>query len=185
MTASGKFIVRIDPKLHARYQTLARRRKISLNQLVAETLAQASPRAEKFALAVSQAYGASILGILIFGSEVRGEALASSDIDILVVLENSRKVERELYRIWDREVESKLGERYSPQFSHMPTDLRAAGGIWLEVALEGEVISDPKGVVRTTLSQLRQLISSGHYRRKIAHGHPYWVVEGKGAKVAE
>jgi hypothetical protein len=104
---------------------------------------------------------------------VRGEARRTSDVDLLIVLGDGVPIRRDLYTAWDKQVMPALGEKYSPQFSHVPKG--NVSSLWLEVALEGQIDFDPHGRVRQVLYKIKEEIASGRYRRKISHGHPYWV----------
>jgi len=67
------------------------------------TVAQ-SPRTQLLATlrsALSAAYGSRLRGIVLFGSEARGEARADSDIDLLVLLDEVTDYGGELRRCLD------------------------------------------------------------------------------------
>ncbi len=118
-------------------------------------------------------FGDELIGLLRFGSQVRGDALESSDDDYLIVLDSNKKLSRDLYRVWDHKIS--VDSKISPHFCHLPNDLLNAGGLWLECALNSDVIFDPSDLLRKSVKELLVLIASGHYLRKLSHGHPYWV----------
>lgn len=119
-----------------------------------------------------------LLGIVIFGSAVRNERTKSSDIDLLIVLDQNKAIDRTLYSSWDLDLESRMGKEYSPQFSHCP-DMESISSLWLEVAMEGEILYDPSEQIRKILRLIREKVAEGIYQRKMIHGHPYWVRKEK------
>ncbi len=122
---------------------------------------------------VLKTWGGDIEGLVLFGSFARGRQTASSDIDLLVVLNSNVILDRDVYSRWqfnkfdDREV--------APLFVHIPGDGEKIGGLWFEVALDGIVLFDRELHLSRFLSRVRDLIAGGHVRRKVTHGHPYWV----------
>jgi predicted nucleotidyltransferase len=177
---SGKFVLRVDPTLHLRLKQEAEARKTSLNQWVVAHLEGLSPMNPTYDVdsrliaAVAAAFGADLLGVILFGSTVRGERRENSDIDLLIVLKKHRPIDRTLYRVWDKQVATVIGDEYSPQFSHVPS-LEAVSSLWLEMAIEGEILFDGEGSLKELLRLIRGQIAKGIYCRKTSHGHPYWV----------
>ncbi len=129
-------------------------------------------------------YGDNLLSVVQFGSSVRGEARASSDIDLLLVMSPEESIDRGLYRKWDAEIAPYCELPYSPQFSHMPHE-ESPSSLWLEVALEGVVVFASTPQVQGVLSRLRERIASGEFVRRMSYGHPYWVHEQRSLKRAK
>lgn len=192
--ASGRFVLRVPPELHRRLRDRALGEKLSLNSLCVRFLeaslqgepvasARATPGLDLGLLeAVAREWSADRVGVALFGSAARGDATAASDIDLLVVLEPDARIERSLYDRWDRIVRSRgrrADDRVSPQFVALPDSPDEAGGVWLEVAREGIVLDDAGGRLARFLIALRDHIAAGAVTRKKAHGHPYWVREGR------
>ncbi len=105
---SGKFVLRLDPKLHSSLQEFAKRRKLSLNQFCIERLLGNVGQGTEFGLALLEAishalkiYGDELIGIVFFGSWARREQREGSDIDLLFVLEEGISIKRELYNQWE------------------------------------------------------------------------------------
>ncbi len=121
-------------------------------------------------------FGADLVGVVLHGSWVRGEATAGSDIDALVVLEPARPITRDLYRTWDRTSMEHDGHVVEVHFVHLPDLDGAPGPVWLEVALDGMVVADREGRIARTLAQVRRAIATGTKVRRSAHGQPYWTV---------
>ncbi len=188
MKASGNFIVRVASELHAELRQVAAKRGVSLNSLCASLLQegrhfhQGSTSDESKTSAVVRAcrdaFGERLEGIVLFGSLARGEATATSDADLLLVLTAGTSIDRGLYREWD-EIEvvrdGLAGHACSPQFVSVPDGDRAFGGLWYEVALDGQILWDHRGVVARVLRALRLQMLAGVVERRLTHGHPYWV----------
>ena len=117
-----------------------------------------------------------VLGMVQFGSTVRGEATEQSDTDLLLVMDPKTPIERHLYQTWETLLK-KLSVKtdYAPQFVSLPDDPSLVGSLWYEVAMEGRVLIDPTGRVHQFLSQLRYWILEHQLTRQTSHGHPYWV----------
>lgn len=179
---SGKFVLRVTPLLHKKLREEAADHGLSLNEWIVR---QMSGRSSHLPLPILdrllKIYGADLMGVVQFGSSVRGEMRASSDIDLLLVINPTREVDRSLYQEWDRSFPEEKYQIYSPQFSHPPTAPNFSS-LWLEIGVEGEILFDSNGKIATVLRAIREAIASGLYTRKISHGHPYWVRKDENAK---
>ena len=179
---SGRFIVRVDPKLHATLRDAARAAGTSLNRYCVRKLAAPAPTLDEGAVAIVKraraVLGESLLGIVAFGSWTRGDESPSSDLDILLVADDGVPISRDLYRKWDAEPRlSWHGHRVSPHFAHMRPGYDPISGFWAEIALDGLVVFDPEWVVSRYLVTLRRRISAGEIGRRVAGGRAYWVRE--------
>ncbi len=171
--ASGKFVLRLDPKTHQALKEEARARGESLNSLCSRKLQ--NPTGSEWSEVcerIVQEFAPE--GIILFGSVARGEATQKSDVDLLVVLPKTQQISRALYQRWDQ-VFAKTEDIYSPQFVHLPHSNEVIGSIWLETALEGEILYEKQRVLRDVLVNIRAQIAEGRYWRKLSHGHSYWV----------
>jgi uncharacterized protein len=178
-SASGRFVLRLPPALHAELRGAARHSGVSLNEYCVRALAApgtdpAGPGATVAARATSL-FGSDLVGILLFGSWARGEATATSDIDALVVLEASRPITRALYREWDRIPLRHDGRAIEVHLLAMPTPDGDPGTVWLEAALDGIVVLDRDGRVARHLGRVRRDIAAGGRVRRRVHGQPYWT----------
>jgi Nucleotidyltransferase domain/HicB family len=190
--ASGKFVVRIPPELHGALKQESLARGVSLNELCQEKLASSGTvalRSEALWMdqtlqklkATAAKLGLSVLGVILFGSFARGEESENSDLDLLVVLSSNDPIDRQLYLKWDgsfREFSQHDSHEVSVHFVHLPEWIKESGSLWLECAMDGKVLdeSNPPQLSKR-LYQLRDLISQGFWKRKYAHGHPYWIKE--------
>lgn len=109
-SSSGRFVLRIGPSLHHSLRQRAQREKRSLNALCAAYLQQGlalrPPSNWEFVTthivpALTQHFGLRLHGVIVFGSRVRGEARTSSDLDLLIVLDEGEPIRRTLYQWWD------------------------------------------------------------------------------------
>ncbi|NBY20469.1 toxin-antitoxin system HicB family antitoxin [bacterium] len=189
---SGKFVVRLSPQVHQQLKSESLKRGLSLNELCQERLSLPNQsRAQKTSplpqsvltqiLDTAKKLELPIEGILLFGSFARGEQDESSDIDLLVILSPEKKIERTLYQEWDLAFSNYRfcgSHEITVHFVYLPEDLKKCGSIWLECALEGILIFELKDTkIQKKVLQIRNLIAQGRWRRKFAHGHPYWTEE--------
>ena len=176
---SGRFVLRLPPALHGALRAAASRAGLSLNEYCVRALAApgtdpAGPGAAVAARAAA-AFGPDLVGVVLYGSWVRGEATASSDIDALVVLDASRPITRALYRAWDADPLEHGGHAIEVHFVGMPSADGDPGSVWLEAALDGVVAFDQGGRIARFLGQVRRRIAAGDWVRRRAHGQPYWT----------
>ena len=181
--ASGRFLVRIDPGLHAALRTQAASRGISLNRHCAHRLG--SPDRELPAPGIMtvrrafEEFGESLLGVVAFGSWARGHPSWESDLDVLLVVDEEVAVSRSLYRRWDdRPALQWDGHRVEPHFVHLPDEGETPSGLWPEVAVDGLVLYERRLLVSRALAAVRHLIVADRISQRLAHGNPYWVREG-------
>lgn len=187
--ASGRFVLRLSPELHRQLRRKAADQRISLNALCTKVLsdvvapgagiagdeALGRPAWWVYAKRLIEAWGDGLRGAVLFGSAVRNELRSDSDIDLLLVLDSGIPLHRQLYRRWD-DLGAKLAHEreINAHFVHLPQRADDAGGLWLEVAIEGQVLSDRDGQLGSTLIMLRRAIASGRFVRSTSHGQPFW-----------
>jgi predicted nucleotidyltransferase len=188
-------ILRIPPSLHQQLKQDARAGDTSLNKhcrvllsrkpkgssareiSASLTLAAGSGRAlapwQDLAARVIETWGDDIEGLVLFGSCARGRQTANSDIDLLVVLDGSATLDRDLYSRW--QLRAFDGREVAPLFVQIPGKGGRIGGLWFEVALDGIVLYDRSLHLSRFLAQVRNLLAGGRVIRRVTHGHPYWV----------
>lgn len=171
-----EFLLRLPLNLYERLKSDANKRELSVNSYSKQILMCGAPFPEIFISIQSlllSLFPEDIVGILIFGSFARGEAFDSSDIDVLLIINSSIPIERDLYEKVDR---LKLGGReISVTIVHLPKEVSDVGSLWLEVALDGIVIYDPDIKVSQFLMLVKQYILKGSVQRRISYGVPYWT----------
>jgi len=179
---SGRFLLRIDPGLHAALRRAADLANLSLNEYCARKLAGGGVglgdpgwQAVERAAAV---VGGSLIGVAVYGSWARGEPMETSDVDVLVVVATSTPITRQLYRRWDEEPVRWEGRSVEPHFVHFPPGGSGPSGTWAEVALDGIVLFDRDLALSRRLVEVRKRILDGAVERREIHGQPYWVREG-------
>jgi predicted nucleotidyltransferase len=155
----------------------ARERNTSINSMLVEAIQKGVTASgvegyegRIIELAKSE-FGSCFVGLLLYGSKARGDAYDTSDTDILVVVDPSVRITRDLYRVWDATLPSTL----SINISHLPAAARDAGSLWLECALDARILFDPTGVLRRRLDEIKDLIVSGAFIRRATHGQGYWI----------
>ena len=179
LSASGRFILRIDPGLHVALRADARRSGLSLNDYCARKLAApvgdvAGPASDVVIRAASL-FGDALVGVVAFGSWARDEQAADSDVDVLVVVAPTVHVTRDTYRTWD---EVSLGWRTHPVEAHfvrLPPAGASITGLWAEAAVEGVLLFDRNHECARRLVEIRRRIVDGEMMRRTTHGQPYWV----------
>ena len=155
---------------------------LSLNDYCARKLAApgvsvGGPGADVVARAAED-FGEDLVGVLVFGSWARGDAIKGSDVDLLVVVGSDVPIVRSLYRAWDEAAPGWEGRRLEVHFVHLPAAGDPTTGLWAEAALEGLVLFERGFELSRRLIDIRRRIAAGAVRRRRAHGQPYWVGGG-------
>jgi hypothetical protein len=176
---SGRFLLRIDPALHATLRSEAAEAGLSLNELCARKLMAsgttvAGPEAAAIERALGQV-GTALLGLVAFGSWAREEGTDRSDVDLLVVIAPDVPVVRALYRPWDDEPLRWGGREVEPHFVHLPEPGGRVSGLWAEAALDGVVLYERGMAISRRLVEVRRRIVAGELTRRETYGQPYWV----------
>ena len=184
--ASGTFVLRLDPRLHAVLRHEAVAAGTSLNEwcslsLAAPGAAGLSAAAEVVVM-IRAGLGADLLGVVAYGSFARGELAAGSDVDLLVVLSEGVKITRSLYRQWDGVVPAWEGREIDLHFVHLPDRDNPVSGTWAEAGVCGIVLYDHDLLVSRRLIDIRSRIAGGELTRRMAQGQPYWIHEKRDAK---
>ena len=178
---SGRFLLRIPPGLHAALKRAASEAGVSLNDYCVRKLTAPVgdlSSLEGASLAVLRAASLvkeKLIGIAAFGSWARQQAATGSDVDLLIVVDDSVALTRELYRSWDEEPVSWEGREVEPHFVHLPEEGRVTAGLWAEVALDGIVLFERGLAISMRLTNVRRDIVAGRIVRKVSHGQPYWA----------
>lgn len=179
ITASGRFVLRLPPPLHAALREAAREAGVSLNDYCMRRLSAPGIRLEHPGLAEVAARAASLagpdlIGVAVFGSWARGTATAASDIDALVVVEPSYALTRAAYRPWDADPPIVDGRRVDAHIVRLPVTGSRVTGLWAEVAIDGLVVFERGLRLSMHLASVRRAILAGRIERRTLHGQPYW-----------
>ena len=177
--SSGRFLLRIPAELHERLRSQAAIEGLSLNEYCMRRLAVSGPAADgadvmRLVEHASEMFGDRLVGILSYGSLARGEASRDSDADVLIVVDRSQPVTRDLYRVWDARPHTIGGRAVDAHFTYLP-ERRPVGGIWAESAVDGRVLFERDQRIREALAQIRRDIADGMLRRHSVHGQSYWT----------
>jgi predicted nucleotidyltransferase len=195
-------ILRIPSSLHQRLKQDARAADMSLNQYCrallsrrpTDSFAEEAPvtltlgggrsgwpaSLQDLAAAVLETWGGSVEGLVLFGSFARGMQTANSDIDLLVVLDQSVTLDRDLYSHW--RPHRFEGREVAPLLVQIPGKGERIGGLWFEVALDGIVLFDRDLHLSRFFSHVRELVADGRVSRMLTHGHPYGVYHDKAGR---
>lgn len=184
--ASGTFVLRLDPRLHAVLRHEAVAAGTSLNEWCSRSLAAPGAAglsaAAEVVVMIRAGLGVDLLGVVAYGSFARGELAAGSDVDLLVVLSEGVKITRSLYRQWDGVVPAWEGREIDLHFVHLPDRDNPVSGTWAEAGVCGIVLYDHDLLVSRRLIDIRSRIAGGELTRRMAQGQPYWIHEERDAK---
>jgi predicted nucleotidyltransferase len=177
--ASGRFVLRIEPGLHAALRSAAEDAGLSLNEYCARKLAARGARVGEPEAAVVErslaAFGDDLAGIVVFGSWSRGEALPGSDVDVLVIVDGRVALRRSVYLDWDRSPLLWGERRVETHIVQLPQPGTRPTGLWAEAAVDGAVLYERGYAVTRWLIEVRRRIADGHLVRRRSHGQAYWV----------
>jgi hypothetical protein len=179
-TASGRFVLRTGAALHEALRAGARDAGVSLNEyclarLAAPGVTGGSSDASAVADWARRAFGDALVGAAVYGSWTRGEATAESDVDVLIVLDRSQPLRRDLYRRGDAAALVWDGRPVQTQLVQLPLAGEIGGGLWPEIALDGIVLVERGFLLSLHLVAIRRAIVDGRLVRRTAHGQPYWT----------
>lgn len=174
-------MLRLSSGLHAALRNAARSAEMSLNDFCVRKLALPSgnPTAMTGATAVveraAELFGDALLAIVAYGSWTRDEAVAGSDVDVLIVVDAGAPITRSLYRQWDEKPLAWDGHAVEPHIVHLRGPEEGASGLFAEAAIDGIVLFERGLRVSRRLAEIRRDILAGRLVRRIVHGQPYWA----------
>lgn len=177
--ASGRFLLRIDSGLHAALREAAREAGLSLNQYCAAKLAlpgrNISAEGVEVVRRAASLFGGSLVGVVAFGSWTRGQEAKTSDVDLMIVVDESVEIGRHLYRTWDEVPIHWDDHLVEAHFVHPPQSGERISAMWAEVATDGVVLFERGLTISMRLVEIREEIAAGRLVRRRVHGQPYWV----------
>ncbi len=110
--------------------------------------------------------GERLIAIVLFGSRARGDAHEGSDWDVFVIAQDLpiRIFQRHLF------LKAQLPPRWRADFSILaktPEEFESSvSSLYLDIALDGMVLYDPRGYAHEKLTRLRTLIYQKGLRRE-------------------
>jgi hypothetical protein len=173
----SRILLRLTKPLHTAVKARALQEGISVNSLLEQIISEgiSHPLANNITKTIIQRaqdeYHKKVIGLLLFGSQARGDSHDRSDTDFLLVISRELTIERNMYRVWDQF----LPEGISLHIGHLPHNPSNASSLWLECALDAKILFDPTGAIKNTISAIRDFITSGAVVRRVTHGQGYWV----------
>ncbi len=177
----ARVLLRLPAALHETLKGIASDERLSFNEFCVRRLRAAAASSEVPALQkevierADELFGSGVLGLIALGSWVRGDATADSDVDVLVVLDSTVPLTRDLYRRWDAGGPiSVSGRALDEHFVSIPAAGATPTALWCEAAVEGLVWLDRSGAIVRHLANVRRAIADGRVRRSSVHGQPYW-----------
>ena len=122
-------------------------------------------------MALREALGERLVAVVLFGSRARGDATADSDWDLLVLADGlpEKAFERSLF----------LKRALPPECRGAISVLAKTPGefegslpsLYLDIALDGQIVYDPRGHAAERLATLKRLIEeAGLYRERTDAG---------------
>jgi predicted nucleotidyltransferase len=178
--ASGRFVLRVPAGLHVSMRHAAAEAGLSLNEYCVQRLTApagnlaAISGAARVIERAAELFGEQLLAVIAYGSWSRGEAVPSSDVDVLMVLTAGAPVTRELYRKWDSQPLTIEAHEVEPHFVQLKRVDDKTTGVWAEAAIDGIVLFERGLEVSRRLVKVRHDVMAGRLVRRMAHGQPYW-----------
>jgi predicted nucleotidyltransferase len=185
------FLLRLPEDQMMKVKRAAKDSGISLNEFISRKINDSlEPQTfmpqfnELLAVILKSDLSADFRSVILFGSVATGNAMDSSDLDLLIVLDSNIPIRRSLYKLWQDQIEPEItsdvsgGRTVSPHFVHIPDSTAKAHSLWLEIAVSGVVLWRKSNEIDRWIYALRTEIASGLFQRKFTHGHPYWVRNG-------
>jgi len=137
--------------------------------------------------ALRKVLGEHLVAVVLFGSRARGDARADSDWDVLVLAEglSQNPFDRQLFfgRLLPSDIPGAI-----TVVAKTPKEFEAyLPSLYLDIALDGQILYDPSGYAADRLAALRRLIKeAGLYRERTEAGDMWeWETEPAGPWAVE
>ncbi len=181
-TTVARVLLRLPTILHRTLAEAATGEGLSFNEYCIRKLADPAPTAGMAASvlrarvvdAARALHGDQLVGVVVIGSWARAEATATSDVDVLIVVDPALPLTRALYRTWDGSAPDVPERPLDVHFTHPHVLGALPGAVWCEAAVDGLVWFDRDGRIAAALADVRRAIAHGRVVRAVVHGQPYW-----------
>ncbi len=125
--------------------------------------------------ALEDALGSDLIAVVLYGSRSRGEAQVTSDWDMLVVATNLPQEALARHFLLKRALPVEHRSAIS-LLARTPHELKASlPSIYLDIALDGQILYDPQGVAASHLAGIRQHIKHRGLLRQRTRAGDLWV----------
>jgi hypothetical protein len=178
----GKFLLRLPASLHGRLKQRAAELDLSLNEYCCQVLASSTSGvrtddifARQLVTQAEHVLGDALVGVVLYGSWVRGETNDLSDIDAMLIVNDSVAITRSLLARWDEEPLTHEGRSVEVQFVRLPPKDQPVSGLWAELAIDGIIAFERGFAITSVLAKARSEVAAGRLQRRRSHGQYYWV----------
>jgi len=152
-------------------------------------LSDVKPLIDHYTKLLKNLFGDKLVSVVVFGSVVRNEAKADSDIDVLIVAEDlpedigsryklTSKLRRELRK---SRVYRELMERNMPRLISeiilTPEEVSRHPPILLDITVEGKILYDKGGFLKRELEEIRKRLRELGARRVKGKRGWYWILK--------
>jgi predicted nucleotidyltransferase len=122
-------------------------------------------------VALREVLGASLIAVVLYGSRAKGEAHDQSDWDLLLIAENLPEKPLARHFFLKRALPADCRGAIS-LLAKTPAEFEArVSPLYLDIALDGQILYDSRGYAATRLEKLKNLIDkSGLYRFRSKDG---------------
>ncbi len=127
--------------------------------------------------ALRAALGERLIAVVLYGSRARGEAIEDSDWDLLVIARElpENYWERHLFFVRALPVGCRSGISI---FARTPEEFeQRISSLYLDIALDGKVLYDPRHYAEAKLSFIRRLIKKAGLYREHTKAGDLWLWE--------
>jgi predicted nucleotidyltransferase len=126
---------------------------------------------EQVVAALREGLGKRLVAVVLFGSRARGDANPESDWDLLILAEGLPEDPLERHFFVSRLLPSKLPAAISA-VAKSPREFEASlTSLYLDIALDGQILFDPLAYAADHLATLRRLLAeAGLYRERTEAG---------------
>lgn len=180
--SQGKFILRVAPALHMRLKKDAQMAGCSLNEYCSQILESGATGlrmddtfARELVARAKRILGDALVGVIVYGSWVRGEAGDASDVDVMLVTDASVNITRSLLAHWDEQPMTHEQRPVEAHFVTLPPLGQSVSGLWAELSIDGVVVYERGFDLSRLLAHARSEIAAGRLQRRRSHGQNYWI----------